>query len=90
VPNFAAMAARLFPDMHRIHRTILLFRLECVAHRLLKSGFENGVNSYCSRELVILAYMMPLQSRRPLLREALNRAELEKCETVLAFAKDAA
>lgn len=88
--NFPLMTARLFPDMHRIHRTILLFRLECVAHRLLKTGFESHVNCYCSRELVILAYMMPLQSRKPLLAEALSRAQIENCEVVLAFARDAA
>lgn len=88
--NFALMAERLFPEMHRIHRTILLFRLECMAHRLLKTGFESFINCYCSRELVIIAYMMPLQSRRPLLAEALARAQAENCEVVLAFAKEAA
>ena len=87
-PDFAGMAKKLFPDMHTVHRTVLLFRLECIAHRLLKSGWEPQVNCYCSRELVILAYMMPLQCRAPLLHEALERAMAEGNQTVLSMAQE--
>ncbi len=88
--DFPNMVSRLFPEMHRLHRTILLFRLECIAHRLMKSGWEKSVNVYCSRELVILAYMMPAQSRRPLLAEAMERAVVEQCDIVLHYAREAA
>lgn len=48
----------LFPEITIVHQKVLIFRLRCLAHRLISFGFEEYVNSYSPRELAMLAALM--------------------------------
>lgn len=69
----AAQATKLralFPEDDDLRFTLRCFAIRCVSHRLRKFGFERHVNHYDSRELRILASMMPPFQADAILAEA--------------------
>lgn len=60
----------LFPEDDDLRFTLRCFAIRCVSHRLRKFGFERHVNHYDSRELRILASMMPPYQAEAILAEA--------------------
>lgn len=66
---------RLFPDWTPIKRHAFLYAARCFAHRLRQFGFEEQVNLYSPRELIVLASLMPEHAAANIVREALERAK---------------
>ena len=72
-----AVMIHLFQDIHPVHVKTLLFRLRCLSHRLMCFGFENYINNYEPRQLVLLASIMAQQQHDFLAREAHERGDEE-------------
>lgn len=65
----------LFHDIHPVHVKVLLFRLRCLSHRLMCFGFENFINTYEPRQLILLATIVAQQQHDAILREAYKHAD---------------
>ena len=64
----------LFADHNDQQFAVRSHCASCVAHRLLKVGWENGVNYYDARNLVLVAMYLPVHCRPRLVDEAYNKA----------------
>lgn len=83
--NVTDVGIGLFPDIHLVHQKVLVFRLRCVAHRMISFGFENYVNHYSPRELCMLAALMFGPQHDILVREAHRQGD----DTVKAWLEQA-
>ena len=68
--NVTDVGMDLFKDIHIVHQKCLIFRLRVLAHRMICFGFEEYINQYTPRELVMLAALMFQQQHDSLAREA--------------------
>jgi hypothetical protein len=62
-----------------------VYCVSCVAHRLLKFGWEPQVNSYGPRMLLLLALHLPIHARLPVLKLCYQRALELNDERILAL-----
>lgn len=60
----------LFSDLHFVKVRCLIFRLRALCHRLQQFGFENWVNQYEPRELVMMSALLNKYQHDRLLKEA--------------------
>lgn len=65
----------LFGDTHFVHLSCLFFRMRCIAHRLVNFGFEEFVNELDSKELLVLACLMPNYQHDTLILEAYRKGD---------------
>lgn len=47
------------PDMHVVHFHCLVWRMQCLSHRLLEFGWESSVKRLEPHEAVVLAACLP-------------------------------
>lgn len=73
--NVTDVGMDLFKDIHIVHQKCLIFRLRALAHRMVSFGFEEYVNTYSPRELVMLAALMFQHQHDALAKEAFNRGD---------------
>lgn len=64
----------LFSDHNDQQFAVRMQCCSCVAHRLLKIGWENGVNYYDARNLILVGMYLPPHCRPRIVDEAYNRA----------------
>jgi hypothetical protein len=65
--------AALYPEMDEVQLSLRMYSLGCIAHRMRKFGFENGINFLQPRDLMGLSLCLPLANRRGLIAEAIKR-----------------
>lgn len=53
------LVAQLFDDMHAVHMDCVVWRMRCLGHRLIETGWEDIVNHLAVREAFILACLLP-------------------------------
>lgn len=73
--NVTDVGMDLFRDIHIVHQKCLIFRLRAVAHRMVSFGFENFINTYSPREIVMLAALMFEHQHNALVLEAHKRGD---------------
>lgn len=61
---------QLFQDRHYVHVRCLIYRLRALCHRLQQFGFENFINEYEPRELVMASALLQQVQHDALLKEA--------------------
>ena len=66
---------QLFQDRPYVHVRCLIFRLRALCHRLQQFGFENFINEYTPRELVMAAALLQQVQHDALLKEAHKRGD---------------
>ena len=64
----------LFSDHNDQQFAVRMQCCSCVAHRLLKIGWENGVNYYDARNLILVGMYLPTHCRPRMVEEARIRA----------------
>ena len=77
----------LFSDCTPARYAVLKYCASCVAHRLLKLGWEPQVNLLTARRLVLLCMYLPIPSRVPILEEAFFKAVEENDQKTLSLLK---
>lgn len=75
----------LFTDCTPAKQAVMDYCASCVAHRLIKIGWEPQINFYDSRRLILLAMHLPVHSRLPIIKEAYTRALNEGNTAVLTL-----
>lgn len=64
----------LFADHNDQQFAVRMHCCKCVAHRLLKVGWENGLNYYDARNLILTGMYLPTHCRPRLVEEAHRKA----------------
>lgn len=64
----------LFSDHNDQQFAVRMQCCSCVAHRLLKIGWENGLNYYDARNLILVGMYLPTHCRPRMVEEARIRA----------------
>ncbi len=64
----------LFEDEGEMRYAIRRYCVGCIAHRLIKFGWEPEVNTLGPRMMILLCMYLPLHARMPVLLEAWQRA----------------
>lgn len=64
----------LFADHNDQQFAVRMHCCRCVAHRILKVGWENGVNYYNARNLILLGMFLPPHCRPRIVEEAHRKA----------------
>ncbi len=64
----------LFADHNDQQFAVRMQCCSCVAHRLLKLGWEHGVNYYDARNLILVGMYLPPHCRPRIVDEAYNKA----------------
>ena len=64
----------LFADHNDQQFAVRMQCCSCVAHRLLKIGWEKGVNYYDARNLILVGMYLPSHCRPRIVEEARMRA----------------
>ncbi len=64
----------LFADHNEQQFAVRMQCCSCVAHRLLKVGWESGVNYYDARNLILVGMYLPVHCRPRIIEEARMRA----------------
>jgi len=65
----------LFADHNDQQFAVRMQCCSCVAHRLIKIGWENGLNYYDARNLILVGMYLPPHCRPRIVMEARQRAE---------------
>ncbi len=65
---------QLFADESEMRYAIRRYCIGCIAHRLIKFGWEPEVNTLGPRMMILLCMFLPLHARMPVLLEAWQRA----------------
>jgi hypothetical protein len=73
----AEVGMNLFRGVNIVHQKMMIFRMRCMAHRLICFGWEDFINEYTPRELMMLAALMFDQQHYALIREAYARGDDE-------------
>lgn len=79
----------LFADEGPMRYQIRRYCVSCVAHRILKFGWEPEVNSYGPRMMMLLAMHLPLHCRHQILMEAWQRSIIVKDDLALKLLESA-
>lgn len=66
---------QLFQDRAFVHVRCLIYRLRALCHRLQQFGFENFINEYTPRELVMASALLQQVQHDALLKEAHKRGD---------------
>lgn len=66
---------QLFQDRAYVHVRCLIYRLRALCHRLQQFGFENFINEYTPRELVMASALLQQVQHDALLKEAHKRGD---------------
>lgn len=77
----------LYADMHMVHRDCMIWRMRCLAHRLVESGWEDIVNHLPNREALTLATLLPQHMHNTIVyavREVATEAERDLIDSILA------
>lgn len=64
----------LFADHNEQQFAVRMQCCSCVAHRILKVGWENGLNYYDARNLILVGMYLPTHCRPRIVDEARERA----------------
>lgn len=64
----------LFADHNDQQFAVRMQCCSCVAHRLLKIGWEHGLNYYDARNLILVGMYLPPHCRPRIVDEAYNKA----------------
>lgn len=64
----------LFADHNDQQFAVRMQCCSCVAHRLLKIGWEKGLNYYDARNLILVGMYLPPHCRPRIIDEAYNKA----------------
>lgn len=75
----------LFLDEPPIRFACRTYAAGCVAHRLMKFGWEPQVNELAPRELILLAHMLPEHARDAMMAESLRKAYATKDHPVIRY-----
>lgn len=73
--NVTMVGQELFKDVHIVHQKVLIFRMRCLAHRLMCFGWEGYVNEYEPREQLMLAALLADRQHNAVVREAYKRGD---------------
>ena len=73
--NVTQVGCELFKDVHIVHQKVLIFRMRCIAHRLMCFGWEGYVNEYEPREQLMLAALLADRQHNAMVREAFKRGD---------------
>lgn len=79
----------MFADEGEMRYRIRQYCCGCMAHRILKFGWEPEVNSLGPRMMVLLCMYLPPHVRNAILMEAWQRAIIVKDDLVLAMLEKA-
>lgn len=71
----------LFADHNDQQFAVRMHCCSCVAHRVLKVGWEKGLNYYDARNLILLGMYLPTHCRHRIVEEA-HRKALEASDVV--------
>lgn len=66
----------LFADEGEMGQSVRRYCCGTIAHRLLKLGWEDSINSLGPRMLILLSMYLPVHARGPIISEAWRRALL--------------
>ena len=77
--------AALFDDLPKMEFAIRQYCVNCVAHRLVKFGWEPQVNCYEPRMLLLMSMCMPEHTRMAFIMEAWQKAIIRSDRRVLDF-----
>ena len=75
----------MFKDHTPVQFAIRQYCANCVAHRLTKFGWEESINFYEPRLIILLAMMMPSHTRIPMIMEAWGKAMTLDDQNVIDF-----
>jgi hypothetical protein len=75
----------LFSDHNDQQFAVRMQCCSCVAHRLLKVGWENGLNYYDARNLILVGMYLPVHCRPRIVDEAHQKALDTGDQRVLAW-----
>lgn len=64
----------LFADHNDQQFAVRMQCCSCVAHRILKIGWENGLNYYDARNIILVGMYLPAHCRPRIVDEAYNKA----------------
>lgn len=78
----------LFADCSPARYAVFKYCAGCVAHRILKIGWEPQVNYFTARRLILMSMYLPLHARLPILKEAYNKALQEDDHRVLSLMRE--
>lgn len=62
-------------DMHIVHAKCMLWRMRCLAHRLVSFGWEDAVAHLGTVETLMLAAMLPMHMHDTLVESAYDHAD---------------
>lgn len=75
----------LFRNMTPAAYAVAQYCSACIAHRLLKCGWEKEVNFLDQRRLILLAMFLPPHTRIPIIDEAYRKAQEAGDQEVVAL-----
>ena len=75
----------LFSDHNEQQFAVRMQCASCVAHRILKVGWENGVNYYDARNLILVGMYLPTHCRVRIVDEAYQKALEAGDQRVIAW-----
>ena len=75
----------LFPDLNPVQFVIRQYCSNCIAHRLTKFGWEDSINLYEPRLLLMLSLHMPSHTRMAIILDAWAKAMRANDRPVIEF-----
>lgn len=75
----------LFSDHNEQQFAVRMQCCSCVAHRILKIGWESGVNYYDARNLILVGMYLPTHCRPRIVQEAYEKALAANDQRVVAW-----
>ncbi len=75
----------LFADHNEQQFAVRMQCCSCVAHRIVKIGWENGVNYYDARNLILVGMYLPPHCRPRIVQEAYEKALSANDQHVVAW-----
>ncbi len=75
----------LFSDLNDQQFSVRMHCCSCVAHRLLKVGWENGINYYDARNIILTSMYLPVHCRPRMVQEAHEKALATGDQRVLVW-----
>jgi len=71
-----------YKELHVVHAHCLLWRMRCLAHRLIEFGYESAVQHLTPPEIVVLSMLVPPAMSHELLLAVLDDGDERWCSFI--------
>lgn len=71
-----------YKELHVVHAHCLLWRMKCLAHRLIEFGWESSVQHLSPPEMVVLSMLIPPAMAHVVLTAVLDHGDERWCSFI--------